>query len=57
MTIDAFKVRWNEEKTPFMTGHMRQYYYIYRYCKNLHKTRKNMMYRIRLKFRRKRVRR
>lgn len=50
------KVRWNEEKTPFMTGHMRQYYYIYRYCKELSKTRKNMMYLIRIRFRRKRNR-
>ena len=54
MTIDRFKVRWNESKTPFMTGHMRQYYYIYRYVSKLPRIRKYMMYRIRRKFRMKR---
>ena len=56
MTIDRFKVRWNESKTPFMTGHMRQYYYIYRYVSKLPRTRQFMMYSIRRKFRRKRSR-
>lgn len=57
MTIDSFRVRWNESKTPSMSGHMHIKVWIYNYVAKLPKTRKNMMYPIRVRFRRRRVRR
>lgn len=56
MTIDPFRVRWNESKTPFMKGHMHINIRIQNYVAKLPKTRRNMMYPIRVKFRRKRSR-
>jgi len=56
MTIDPFKVRWNESKTPIMKGHMHINVWLHNYVARLPKIRKNMMYPIRVKFRRKRSR-
>ena len=51
MTIDHFKVRWSEEKTPIMKGHMHIKYWIWNYVNRLPRTRKNMMFEIRRRFR------
>ena len=56
MTIDPFRVRWNESKTPIMKGHMHINVRLQNYVARLPKTRINMMYQIRRKFRRKRSR-
>ena len=52
--LSKWKIRWQEDKTPSMNGHMHIKIWIQNYVARLPKTRKNMMYPIRVKFRRKR---
>lgn len=45
MTKPYFRpyIRWKEQCTPSMKGHMRLYYRLYKYVKHLPKTRRNSM--------------
>ena len=49
--MSFIKVRWREENTPIMAGHMHINIWIHNYTARLPRTRKNMMFNIRRKFR------
>ena len=48
--VIIIKIRWNESKTPCMCGHMHINVWIRNYVSKLPKTRRNMMFEIRRKF-------
>ena len=45
------KIRWREQNTPIMAGHMHINVWIQNYMLRLQKKKKNMMYNIRKRFR------
>lgn len=53
MTAKRFrpKIRWREQNTPIMKGHMHINIWIYNYVARLPRIRKNMMFNVRRKFR------
>lgn len=53
--LSKFKIRWREEKTPSMKGHMHISIWVHNYVAKLPRTRKNMMFNVRKKFRDRRV--
>lgn len=58
MTANLFKykIRWQEDKTPSMNGHMHINIWLHNYVAKLPRTRKNMMFNIRRRFRYRRMR-
>lgn len=45
------KIRWREQNTPIMTGHMHINVWLHNYTAGLPRIRKNMMFNIRRRFR------